>query len=147
MRRVALIVLRAVLGAVFIYAAYTKLREPWLLFAASIDGYRVLPEWAVITVARTLPWLELGLGFVLLAGVWLRYTSIAAASLLGLFLVLMISAYARGMVIDCGCFGPGETISAKTLTRDSGLVVIAIALVALSRGAGGFGGKLVSRPA
>jgi uncharacterized membrane protein YphA (DoxX/SURF4 family) len=133
MRRVALIVLRAVLGAVFIYAAYTKLRDPWMLFATSIDGYRVLPEWAVLMVARTLPWLELALGLILLTGLWLRYASIAAASLLGVFLILMISAYARGMVIDCGCFGPGEAISAKTLTRDGTLAALAFTLVMLTR--------------
>ena len=53
---------RLLLGAVFIYAAYTKLRQSWLLFALSIDSYQMLPEWAVLAVARTLPWFELALG-------------------------------------------------------------------------------------
>jgi len=127
------IVLRAVLGAVFIYAAYVKLREPWLLFATSIDAYHVLPEWAVLTVARSLPWAELALGLVLLSGLWLRYTSIAAVTLLGVFLIVMMSAYARGLAIDCACFGPGEEISARTLARDGGLVAMAGLLAILSR--------------
>ena len=45
MRHVRL-VLRLLLAAVFLYAAYTKLRQPWLLFAMSIDSYHMLPEWA-----------------------------------------------------------------------------------------------------
>jgi len=133
MRRVALIVLRAVLGAVFLYAAYTKLRDPWPLFAASIDAYRVLPEWAVVAVARTLPWLELALGAVLLIGVWLRYTSVAAAAMLGVFLVLMISAYVRGLEISCACFGPDEAIGPKSLARDTLLAAMAIGLAVMVR--------------
>ncbi|HWZ33001.1 MAG TPA: MauE/DoxX family redox-associated membrane protein [Bryobacteraceae bacterium] len=133
MRRIALIVLRAVLGAVFLYAAYTKLREPWTLFAVSIDAYGILPEWAVLFIARTLPWFELALGLVLVAGLWLRYASIAAVSLLSLFFVMMAVAYAKGLAIDCGCFGPGEALSAKTLMRDGTLVAMAAALAVLSR--------------
>ena len=133
MRRFVLIFLRAALGAVFLYAAYVKLRDPWPLFAAAIDAYRVLPEWAVLTVARTLPWIELVLGVVLVAGVWLRYTSIVAASLLGLFLVLMFSAYIRGLGIACACFGPDEMIGPLTLARDSLLAAAAITLALLER--------------
>ena len=124
--------LRLVLGAVFIYAAYTKLRQGWLLFALSIDSYQMLPEWAVFTVARTLPWLELALGVVLMAGLWLRYVSIAAAAILGLFFSVMLVQYFRGAGIDCGCFGVGEALSAKTLARDGTLLAAAIALVTIT---------------
>jgi len=133
MRHAALIVLRAVLAGVFLYAAWTKLREPWTLFAISIDAYGVLPEWGVLTVARVLPWLELALGLVLLTGLWLRQTSIFAAALLAIFLSVMIVAYAKGLQIDCGCFGPGDTLSMKTLLRDASLVAMAGALTVLSR--------------
>jgi uncharacterized membrane protein YphA (DoxX/SURF4 family) len=125
--------LRLVLGAVFIYAAYTKLRQSWLLFALSIDSYQLLPEWAVLTLARTLPWLELALGLLLIAGVWLRYLSIAAAGILGLFFAVMVVGYIRGAGIDCGCFGVGEPLSIKTLARDGVLLLAAGALVLFSR--------------
>src|SRR5262245_52161677 len=88
--------LRLLLGAVFVYAAYTKLRQSYLLFALSIDSYQLLPEWAVLAVARTLPWLELALGTLLIAGTWLRYTSIAATAILCLFFGVMLVAYTRG---------------------------------------------------
>jgi len=125
--------LRVALGAVFIYAAYTKLRQSWLLFALSIDSYQLLPEWAVYAVARTLPLLELALGILLMAGVWLRYLSIAAAAILALFFTVMVVSYFRGAGIDCGCFGVGEPLSAKTLLRDGVLLAGAVWLVARTR--------------
>ena len=124
--------LRLVLGAVFVYAAYTKLRQSWLLFALSIDSYQLLPQWAVLTLARTLPWMELTLGVLLVAGVWLRYTSIAAGAILALFFTVMVYQYASGAGIDCGCFGVGEALSWKTLARDGVLLTGAIALVWLA---------------
>jgi putative oxidoreductase len=125
--------LRLILGTVFVYAAYTKLRQSWLLFALSIDSYQLLPEWAVLALARTLPWLELLLGLLLIAGVWLRYLSIAATAILGLFFTVMVVSYFRGVGIDCGCFGVGEPLSARTLARDGLLLGAALTLVVLAR--------------
>jgi len=131
-RRAAL-ALRVLLGAVFVYAAYTKLRQSWLLFALSIDSYQLLPEWAVFALARTLPALELALGLLLIAGVWLRYLSMVAAAILTLFFSVMVVSYFRGGGIDCGCFGVGEALSLKTLVRDGVLLLAALTLVVLAR--------------
>jgi putative oxidoreductase len=128
-----MLALRLLLGAVFVYAAYTKLRQSWLLFALSIDSYQLLPEWAVFALARTLPFLELALGVLLIAGVWLRYLSIVAAAILGVFFTAMVMSYFRGAAIDCGCFGVGEPLSAKTLGRDGALLAAALALVVYTR--------------
>jgi uncharacterized membrane protein YphA (DoxX/SURF4 family) len=125
---------RLALGAVFLYAAWIKLRDPWMLFAMSIDNYKILPQWAVIAVARTLPWFELLLGLVLLTGRWPRISSAAASALLTLFFGLMVRAYAKGETIDCGCFGPGEAISPSTLARDGSLLAGALFLLVVSYG-------------
>ncbi len=130
MRRWLVLVLRLILGAVFVYAAYTKLRQPWLLFAMSIDSYQLLPEWAVLTIARTLPWLELLLGLALMAGYGLRYTATAASALLVAFFSVMLRSYAKGLGIDCGCFGVGEALSARTLARDGLLMAASVFLAA-----------------
>ena len=119
---------RTVLGGVFIYAAYSKLRLPWGFFALSINSYRLLPESAVILLARTLPWLELALGVLLLVGYRLRYVAAAASSLLMLFFAVMLRSYFQGLAIDCGCFGLGETLSARTLARDMLLLVVSISV-------------------
>jgi uncharacterized membrane protein YphA (DoxX/SURF4 family) len=120
--RAVVLALRVALGAVFVYAAWTKLRQPWELFAMSIDAYKVLPYWAVVVVARTLPWAELAIGVALMAGRWLRVSAGAASLLLAVFFALMVRAYVKGMQINCGCFGLGDPISARTLARDGSLL-------------------------
>jgi len=120
--KAAVLILRIALGAIFIYAAYTKLTESWRLFAAGIASYEVLPMWAVEVLARTLPWFELLVGLLLIAGRWLRVSSIATSGLLLVFFSLMVRAYFKGMTIECGCFGPGEAISWKTLLRDGSML-------------------------
>jgi uncharacterized membrane protein YphA (DoxX/SURF4 family) len=120
--RAVLLVVRLAVGCIFVYAAWIKLREPWALFALSIDAYHLLPEWAVTLVARTLPWLELMVGLLLLSGRWRRTSTVATSALLALFFALMVRAYVRGEAIDCGCFGPGEAISPLTLLRDGSLL-------------------------
>jgi hypothetical protein len=121
-----LLILRLGLAAVFGYAAWTKLREPWMLFAMSVDAYHVLPEWGTVAVARTLPWAELLLAVLLLAGICKRATMPAASLLLAVFFSLMVRSYVRGEGIDCGCFGPGEAISPVTLLRDGGLLAASL---------------------
>ena len=130
--RAFILTLRLLLAAVFLYATYTKLRQPYLLFAMSIDAYQLLPEWAVLTLARTIPWLELLLGILLAAGYGLRYAAGAATVLLGFFFAVMLQAYVKGLGIDCGCFGLGEKISPFTLSRDGLLVALSFALSILA---------------
>jgi len=122
------LVLRLLLAAVFLYAAYTKLRQPWLLFAMSIDSYQLLPQWAVLFVARTLPWMELLLGLLLASGYVLPYAALATSAQLLVFFSVMARAYAKGLGIDCGCFGAGEALTGGTLARDGTLLAGAIAL-------------------
>jgi uncharacterized membrane protein YphA (DoxX/SURF4 family) len=131
-RRWVILALRIALALVFLYAAYTKLRQPWLVFAMSIDSYGLLPETGVLAVARTLPWLELALGLLLLAGLWLRAASLTTAAILATFFGIMLMSYGKGMGIDCGCFGVGEPLSAKTLVRDGLLLAAAVTLAFLA---------------
>lgn len=125
-------VARIFLAALFLYAGYTKttLRDPLapFLFEMAISAYQLLPVPGVIVVARTLPWLEIALGVMLLVGWQLRYFASAVALLLGAFVVAMGITYARGIEASCGCFGLGEPISPQTLARDSFFVVVAIFL-------------------
>jgi uncharacterized membrane protein YphA (DoxX/SURF4 family) len=130
--RILLLVLRVALGAIFVYAAWTKLRDPWQLFAMSIDSYRILPLRAVEISAHVIPWVELAVGLLLIAGVWLRVSGSIVSLLLLTFFALMLRAYAKGMEINCGCFGPGEMISWKTLLRDGTMVAAALLLTTMA---------------
>ena len=130
--RYFLVVLRLALAIVFLYAAYMKLREPWLMFAMSIDAYQILPEWAALTLGRILPWLELALGLLLATGFGLRYSAASASILLGVFFAVMVRAYVMGMKIDCACFGLGDVIGPRTLVRDGVLLVLSVGLTILA---------------
>jgi uncharacterized membrane protein YphA (DoxX/SURF4 family) len=130
--RYFLVVLRVALAIVFLYAAYMKLREPWLMFAMSIDAYQILPEWAALTLGRILPWLELALGLLLATGFGLRYSAAAASIMLAGFFAVMVRAYVMGMKIDCACFGLGDVIGPRTLVRDGVLLVLSVGLTILA---------------
>jgi hypothetical protein len=130
--RAVFLVLRLALGAMFVYAAWTKLRAPWQIFAMSVDAYGVLPQWAVIFVARALPWGELLVGLLLIAGRFLRVAAAAGSLLLLSLFSIMLRAYLSGLKIDCGCFGPGDPISAHTLLRDGTLLAATAALTAMA---------------
>lgn len=128
----AAVVLRIALGVIFVYAAWVKLQTRWELFALAIDSYQMLPMKGVELVAHTLPWVELVVGLGLILGLWLRVWATIASVMLAVFFGLMVRAYAKGMEISCGCFGPGEIISWKTLLRDGSLLAGALALTWMS---------------
>jgi uncharacterized membrane protein YphA (DoxX/SURF4 family) len=130
--RIFMLVARIVLGAIFVYAAYVKLRDPWQLFAMSINSYDVLPLAMAEMAAHVIPWLELTLGLMLIAGIWLRISGTILSLILLTFFTLMVRAYSKGMQINCGCFGPGEAISWKTLLRDGSMAAAAIAMTWLA---------------
>ncbi len=128
LRRALILVARLGLGAVFLFAAYSKLKLPWISFAATIYAYQLLPDDAVVFVARVLPWFELLLGILLILGIQLRWVAAAATVLLLAFFAVLVRSYVRGMDIDCGCFGPGDRLSWKTLVREGLLVGVSLAL-------------------
>jgi uncharacterized membrane protein YphA (DoxX/SURF4 family) len=124
---------RLALGALFLFAAGSKLRHPWLLFTFTIDSYQMhLPLWAVNVLARTIPWLELLLGLILISGWMLRWACVAACAAIAIFLAALTRAYAMGLHIDCGCFGPGERLGPASLVRDACFLGFAVLLTVLA---------------
>lgn len=141
-----LIVGRIALGLIFLFAAYGKLRPigtapfsaasfkisssslslSMMTFAMEVDSYQILPTWGVMAVSHTLPWLELGLGLLLLAGIGLRWASLVTTGLVALFLGVIVHSYIAGLEINCGCFGPGaEPLNGLTVLRDSLFLALA----------------------
>ncbi len=124
--RVAAVVGRLALAAVFLWAAYTKLRDPWMVFAMEIDAMHILPGSMLEGVARGLPWIELAIGVLLAVGLFTRYVALLATLLLAGFLSVLVFLYLKGFQGDCGCFGPGEQLGPKTLARDGVLVALSV---------------------
>jgi uncharacterized membrane protein YphA (DoxX/SURF4 family) len=119
---------RLILGGIFVYAGYTKLSQPWMLFAMSINSYQVVSESSTKLLAQTLPWFELALGLVLVTGWVLRWSAAVASALLLFFFSVMLHAYMKNLEIFCGCFGIGEKLGPWTLIRDGSLAALAIAV-------------------
>ena len=119
---------RILLAGIFIAAGYFKLREPWLQFAVSLNGFKILPDAMLEPVAKTLPWVELALGLAILSGLWLRWFALLATLMLGTFFSVLVRSFAMGLQVDCGCFGSGEALGPKTLLRDGVMLALAIAV-------------------
>ena len=124
---------RLLLGGVFVVAGAIKVPDPAAAVRA-VRAYRLLPELLVAPVAFGLPMIEIAVGLALLVGAFVRTAAIAAAVLLVVFVAAVGSAWARGLQIDCGCFGGGGQVAAgqtaypTEILRDIGLLVVALAL-------------------
>ena len=133
---VLLLIGRIALGAILIYAAYAKLhfngawhlRDYNFIFAMGIDSYQMLPLWAVSWLALVLPWLELVLGSLLIAGIGLRWVATVTTALLVVFMIALSRAAILGLAINCGCFGQSSTNPARELILDSVLLLVSLSV-------------------
>ena len=121
---------RVVVGSVWVVAGLLKLPDPNENVRA-VRAYQLLPESLVPVVGHGLPILEVLVGLCLLLGVLTRVAAVVSVLLLLAFVVGISSAWARGLSIDCGCFGggagPAENARAKypwELARDVGLLLL-----------------------
>jgi putative oxidoreductase len=136
--RALLLVGRMALGAIFVYAPYTKLhfggawhlRDYHFFFAMAINSYNMLPMPVVQGMAWVLPWLELALGTLTILGVGLRWASSAITLLLLVFMGALTRAAMLGLEINCGCFGYSSQKPTTELFHDSGLLILALAVTA-----------------
>jgi putative oxidoreductase len=113
--RAALVVFRVVLGGLFVYAGAVKALDP-LDFAQNIRNYRLVGQELSFLAAVILPWVEILAGAFLIAGIWARGAALTISGLLVFFIVLTLVTMARGIDVDCGCFG--------SLSRKSGWGVV-----------------------
>ena len=129
---------RLALAAIWLASGWLKAVDP-LQTEVAVRAYLLLPETAVTPVATVLPFPEIGLGLLLLAGVGVRVSAVCSAALLVVFLFGVSSAWARGLSIDCGCFGGGGSARVgagaylSELGRDVGFLLLAGWLVARPR--------------
>lgn len=122
------------LAAVWFASGTAKAVDPDQTYVA-VRAYDVLPRAGVEVVAAVLPFVELAFGVLLLVGVGTRLVAGASGVLLGVFVAGVVQAWARGLSIDCGCFGgggavaPGATAYVQEILRDLGFLALAAWLV------------------
>ena len=123
---------RVALAAVWAWAAWSKLGDP-LRFVQAVRAYQATPEWLSQGIGYGLPVLELSIALLLLIGLTTRYAAVASAVLLVVFLIGISQAAARGLKLECGCFGGGGATTTTSYTldilRDLGLLVLAAYLI------------------
>lgn len=129
---------RLVTGGVWIVAGGLKITHPDQSIAA-VRAYELLPASFVEPVGLTLPAVELVVGLALVVGVLTRGAAVISGLLFVAFVVGIASVWARGIQIDCGCFGGGGAdpdASAKypwEIARDVGLLLLSAYVVVVPR--------------
>jgi uncharacterized membrane protein YphA (DoxX/SURF4 family) len=114
--------IRVAAAAIWLAAGGAKIAD-LTHFHAQVDQYRLLPGVLQAPFAYTLPFVEVLVGLYLLAGLLTRIAAILACALMALFLIAQAQAWARGLPLDCGCFGTltHERVGLWTILRDVGL--------------------------
>ncbi len=100
------LVARLALGAVLIVAGGLKVGDPNEAIAA-VTAYQLLPSGVATIVGYGLPFFEIMIGIMLVVGLATRAAAFTAGILMVVFIAAVSSAWARGLSIDCGCFGGG----------------------------------------
>lgn len=126
--RVSYHLCRLLLGAVFVWAGAVKaLDVP--AFAGQVAAYQLLPYAWNYVVAASLPSVELLAGGLLLVNCRVKPAALLLILLNALFIGVLASVVARGLDIDCGCFGPDAgTTPLQALGRDIVLLALAVAV-------------------
>ena len=119
------------LAAVFLIAGGLKVGD----LAASgraVNAYDLMSYDTAKIVGAVQPFLEIAVGLLLLIGLAMRLSAGVAAALLLIFIGGIVSAWARGKQIDCGCFSKGgELTGGRTaeygleILRDLGFLILA----------------------
>jgi uncharacterized membrane protein YphA (DoxX/SURF4 family) len=125
---------RLVTGGVWLWAGLLKLPHPEESVQA-VRAYQLLPGDVAVSVGHLLPVLEVVVGACLILGLLTRGAAVASGLLFVVFIIGIASVWARGISIDCGCFGGGgydpdaESKYPWEIARDVGLLALSAYLV------------------
>ena len=142
-------VARLGLAAVFLVAGALKITD-LAASARAVNAYRLTSYDTAKVIGAVQPFLEIALGLLLLVGLAVRLSAAIAAVLLVIFMAGIVSAWVRGLQIDCGCFSKGgELTGGRTaqygwdLLRDAGFLILAAILLVKPRTRGSVDGLLL----
>ena len=130
---------RLILGGVLLVAGALKVGN-LQKSAMAVRAYELLPTAIANFLGYVLPWLEIGLGLLLILGVAVSISGLFGAIIMFAFIIAIAQAWARGLSIDCGCFGgggpidPDQTKYLSEIIRDIGLFGVGIFLYYFPKG-------------
>lgn len=108
--------------------------------AMSVRAYEMLPVDLANFLGYVLPWIEIGMGLLLIVGIAVSIVGLLGALTMLAFVVAIAQAWARGLSIDCGCFGgggqidPEDTKYLSTILRDIGFLLLGVYLYYFPKG-------------
>jgi hypothetical protein len=112
-------------AAVLLLSGFSKIRHP-ISAALAIVRFGLLPS-VHVWAGRLAGVLEVAVAIGLVVWPTVAFPLLAACALLGLFVVLIVTALMRGENFHCACFGThGEPISLATLARTLALLLVAL---------------------
>lgn len=124
---------RLILGVTYLVAGVLKARD---LQATQMDtrAFRILSYDVANIWGTFMPFLEVLLGLLLIAGLMTRMTAVLGGLLMIAFIIGISSVWSRGIVIQCGCFGSNGKLPTTAaykwdILRDVGLLLCAAWLV------------------
>jgi uncharacterized membrane protein YphA (DoxX/SURF4 family) len=129
---------RLVVGVVDLVAGIAKFPDP-AANVRQVRAFDLLPEAVVPTVGHALPTAEILIGAALVLGLLTRFFAVLATLFFLAFIVGITAAWARGLEINCGCFGshgvPADPHRqyAIDIARDIGLLICSAWLVVWPR--------------
>lgn len=103
---------RLILGVVLLAAGALKVGALGQSVLA-VRAFRILPYELTTIVGVAMPFGEIILGLLLITGTFTRISGTLGALLMVAFAIAIASAWARGLTLDCGCFGGGGVIPAE----------------------------------
>src|SRR5580704_16918843 len=110
------VLLRLIIGSIFLVSSLGKLFSPYQNFLYVIQAYQLLPSWAETFTAQVFPWIELMVGVFVLLGLWTAWALKGAGTLFGIFIVVVGQALIRGLPLEnCGCFGEWVHLKPQTV--------------------------------
>jgi uncharacterized membrane protein YphA (DoxX/SURF4 family) len=130
---------RLILGGVLFAAGALKIGN-LQKSAMAVRAYEMLPVELANFLGYVLPWIEIGIGLLLIVGASVKICGLLGAFTMLAFIIAIAQAWARGLSIDCGCFGGGGTIDPEetkylsVIIRDIGLLAMGVFLYYFPKG-------------
>jgi uncharacterized membrane protein YphA (DoxX/SURF4 family) len=130
---------RLILGGVLFAAGALKIGN-LQKSAMAVRAYEMLPVELANFLGYVLPWIEIGIGLLLIVGASVKICGLLGALTMLAFIIAIAQAWARGLSIDCGCFGGGGTIDPEEtkylseIIRDIGLLAMGVFLYYFPKG-------------
>ena len=117
-------------------------------FRVQVEAYKLLPGVLEAPFAYALPLVEVALGAYLALGLLVRPAAVVACALMVVFIAAQAQAWARGLTLDCGCFGTlaKEKVGLGTIVRDAALGLPSLALALWPARLASLDHRLLGRP-